>query len=128
MDSLYSESVLKFNVDGATRPADCGGVLRDFNGAVLGLSFGLLGVLYSNMAEVHAIKGALQEFFTSSWFKKKALIIESDSKVALSWVCNKNLRSWKEFRDFNVIDRIVQLNWYGGFFSLLLEENSFADF
>ena len=84
------ENILKFNVDGAvsgsTKKAGCGGVLRDSNGRVRGVFYGSLGEVDSNIVEMMAIKTALQVFLFSPWANNYALIIESDSKLAVDWI------------------------------------------
>ncbi|XVE98564.1 hypothetical protein REPUB_Repub03eG0116800 [Reevesia pubescens] len=103
---------LKFNVDGSARgkpgPAGCGGILRDSKGVVLGVFFGHLRCMDSNMAEVNAIKIALELFLSSGWVNKKSLTIESDSYTVVSWVSKRALRPWKKWKIFNEIDRVCK--------------------
>ena len=61
--------------------------LKGFFWLCFGNLFGPLGIQYSNDAEILGIKMALQVFSKSTSFKNCALIIESDSTIALSWVC-----------------------------------------
>ncbi|XWS32981.1 hypothetical protein CRYUN_Cryun22dG0037900 [Craigia yunnanensis] len=87
-------------VSGKTRNVGCGGVLRDSNGLVRGVFYGPLGVVDSNIAEMLAIKIALQVFLYSPWIKDHALIVESDSKVAVEWICNKEKRPMERLENF----------------------------
>ncbi|KAL4385238.1 hypothetical protein GQ457_15G008200 [Hibiscus cannabinus] len=80
---------LKLNVDGACdRTSNCGvgGVLRNHQGVIL-LEFSRnIGTGSSLLAEILAIKFAVDYFINSEWSSKSRLIIESDSKVAVDWI------------------------------------------
>ncbi|KAK9026272.1 hypothetical protein V6N11_039116 [Hibiscus sabdariffa] len=80
---------LKFNVDGAcSKEGLCGvgGVLRDPQGSIL-LEFSQsIGVGSVLLAEILAIKIAVERFVNSPWVKRWRLIVESDSKSAVEWI------------------------------------------
>ncbi|EOY07882.1 Uncharacterized protein TCM_022202 [Theobroma cacao] len=88
---------LKFNVDSSTKgkpkPVGCGGNLKNSDRFVVGVFFGLLDCQESNLAELLAIPYALQLFASSPYYRSN-LIIESDSKVALSWINNESHQLW----------------------------------
>ncbi|PPR83029.1 hypothetical protein GOBAR_AA37684 [Gossypium barbadense] len=69
----------------------CGGILRDNDGHLRGIFFGLLGHLDSHIAEVIAICTAFKLYVESQWFGKFGLVIESESMVAVAWIRNKKL-------------------------------------
>ncbi|KAK9017307.1 hypothetical protein V6N11_079786 [Hibiscus sabdariffa] len=87
---------LKFNVDGAcSQDGKCGvgGVLRDANGSKL-MEFSLsIGFGSALLAEILAIKLAVERFVNSPWVNRSRLIVESDSKIAVDWVLNPSLSS-----------------------------------
>ncbi|XVF14989.1 hypothetical protein REPUB_Repub09cG0109700 [Reevesia pubescens] len=84
-------------------------------------------VLDSNIAELLAINTALHIFCSSSWFKKNVLIIVSNSKVAILWVCNSYSKPWMEWKIFDSIDRCREKTGQVDFAHVLQEANSFAD-
>ncbi|EOY09734.1 Uncharacterized protein TCM_025122 [Theobroma cacao] len=73
--------------DGLTKdklgPAGCGGILCNSDGYVVGVFLGPLGIQDSNFAELMAILHVVR-FFSYSSFTSSKLIIEFDSKNALS--------------------------------------------
>ncbi|WRX28906.1 Ribonuclease H domain - like 10 [Theobroma cacao] len=79
----------KFNVNSSAKGklglAGCGGVLQDSDGNVVGLFFYPIGLHDSNFAELMAILKALK-LFAATPYTSSPLIIEFDSRVALSWV------------------------------------------
>lgn len=81
---------LKFNVDGSSRgkpsPAGIGGVLRDSNGKVLYLFSVFLGIFDSNVAELFAIKKAVDLCLSNPFLRNRDIMVVSDSKVVVSWV------------------------------------------
>ncbi|KAL4384340.1 hypothetical protein GQ457_15G019250 [Hibiscus cannabinus] len=83
------EGVLKFNVDGAARDKPglvrCGGVLRDCHGRILAFFSGPIGVVDSNETELQAICHALSILIEFNLHGVCMVIIESDSKVVVSW-------------------------------------------
>ncbi|XVF65611.1 hypothetical protein PTKIN_Ptkin09bG0262900 [Pterospermum kingtungense] len=103
------EDSIKINVDGSLlgKPghAGFGGVMRDHTGAELCCFSKYVGVEDSNIAEILAIREDV-EVFLPSRVRDKKLIIESDSKTAVSWVNNPNAAPWS-IR--NIINYIVNL-------------------
>ncbi|XVF73337.1 hypothetical protein PTKIN_Ptkin12aG0193300 [Pterospermum kingtungense] len=103
------EDSIKINVDGSSlgKPghAGIGGVLRDHTGAELCCFSKYAGVVDSNIAELLAIREAV-EVFLASRVRDKKLITESDSKIAVSWVNNPNAAPWSVR---NIINYIVNL-------------------
>ncbi|KAK8993498.1 hypothetical protein V6N11_033593 [Hibiscus sabdariffa] len=87
---------LKFNVDGAcSHEGKCGvgGVLRDANGSKL-MEFSLsIGFGSPLLAEILAIKFAVERFVNSSWVNRSRLVVESDSKTIVDWVSDPSLSS-----------------------------------
>ncbi|KAK8692008.1 hypothetical protein V6N13_075493 [Hibiscus sabdariffa] len=87
---------LKYNVDGAcSLEGRCGvgGVLRDENGSTL-MEFSLsIGYGSALLAEILAIKFAVERFMSSLWIDRSRLVIESDSSTAVAWVLNPSLAS-----------------------------------
>ncbi|KAK8995707.1 hypothetical protein V6N11_075967 [Hibiscus sabdariffa] len=87
---------LKFNVDEAcSHEGKCGvgGVLRDENGSTL-MEFSLsIGYGSALMAEIVAIKFAVERFTSSQWANRSRLVVESDSKTSVDWVLNPSLAS-----------------------------------
>ncbi|KAK9034641.1 hypothetical protein V6N11_050798 [Hibiscus sabdariffa] len=68
-----------------------GGVLRDSKGLILlefSQSIGAGSIL---LAEILAIKFAVERFVNSPWVKRSRLIVESDSKVAVEWISTTSL-------------------------------------
>ncbi|XWS36014.1 hypothetical protein CRYUN_Cryun20dG0045700 [Craigia yunnanensis] len=65
------DKCLKFNVNGSAvgkpGPAGYGGILRNKMGSILALFPGPLGIMDSNVAEVMAIKVALEMFDRCVW-------------------------------------------------------------
>ncbi|XVF00251.1 hypothetical protein REPUB_Repub03eG0268900 [Reevesia pubescens] len=97
------KNILKFNTDGSvvigSGIAGMGVVLRDSDGNVRGIFNGPLAEdMQVIIAELWAIKTALNLFSSSHLLGYSFLIVESDSKTAMSWICNKELRLWKERR------------------------------
>ena len=90
---------MKFNVDGAARgkpgPAGIGGVLRDVDGKVWMEFSNSIGVSESNEAEICAIRKALLLFCASSWVDSFGLVMESDSRNAVSWVEKPDDVPWR---------------------------------
>ncbi|KAK3195553.1 hypothetical protein Dsin_026863 [Dipteronia sinensis] len=81
---------LKFNVDGSSKgkpePSGIGGVLRDSNGKVLYLFSYYMGILDSNVAELMAIKRAVEMCYSNPELQNNNITVVSDSKVGVSWV------------------------------------------
>lgn len=105
--SRPENGVLKFNVDGAARGSPglggIGGVLRDWNGEVLGFFSKPVGVVYAYEAEVMAMRSALD--FCSE-FNLRHIWLESDSTLAIGWVLSSDFRPWKLLNDLHAIDRL----------------------
>ncbi|KAK8632654.1 hypothetical protein V6N13_073040 [Hibiscus sabdariffa] len=93
--SLPPSGFLKFNVDGAcSHEGKCGvgGVLRDENGSTL-MEFSLsIGYGSALMAEIVAIKFAVERFTSSQWANRSRLVVESDN-TSVDWVLNPSLAS-----------------------------------
>ncbi|XVF04414.1 hypothetical protein REPUB_Repub05bG0080400 [Reevesia pubescens] len=106
------KNTLKFNTDGSvagnSMVPGMGGVLRDFVGNVHGIFYGPLArdsqVI---IAELNATCNALKLFSSSCWVGKVFLIVESDLKTAVSWICHKDSRPWKEWCLFAEIDHLL---------------------
>ncbi|KAK3223312.1 hypothetical protein Dsin_010337 [Dipteronia sinensis] len=88
--TLPTVGVLKFNVDGSSRgnpgPAGIGGVLRKHDGAMLGIFSSFIGCHHSSFAEIAAILKACQLCELVNCPPNHNIIIESDSKSAVSWM------------------------------------------
>ncbi|KAL4295459.1 hypothetical protein GQ457_12G031020 [Hibiscus cannabinus] len=70
-----------------------GGVLRDENGSTL-MEFSLsIGYGSAFLAEILAIKFAVERFMSSLWADRSRLVIESDSSTTVAWVLNPSLAS-----------------------------------
>ncbi|XVE98229.1 hypothetical protein REPUB_Repub03eG0087800 [Reevesia pubescens] len=102
---------LKFNVVGASKgnpaTAGCGGVLRDNSSTIISLFYGPIGFHDTNVAEIIAIKIALNVFVISKSFSKGHLLIESDSMVAVKWCKKLDLRPWRLWDAFMSIDYVL---------------------
>ncbi|KAK5786991.1 hypothetical protein PVK06_041642 [Gossypium arboreum] len=61
-------------------------MLRDNDGHLRGIFFGLLGHLDLHIAEVIAIRTAFKLYVESQSFGKFGLVIESYSMVAVAWI------------------------------------------
>jgi ribonuclease HI len=94
-------SIWKWNVDGSSRgkpsSAGIGGVLRDCRSIVYAQLAASVGVRESNVAEFLTIIFTLEICLEYDWLRRDNIIIESDSKNALSWInkagsCPWNLR------------------------------------
>ncbi|XVF16934.1 hypothetical protein REPUB_Repub10bG0073600 [Reevesia pubescens] len=66
-------------------------------------------------------------FVSSPWFKKISLIIEFDSKLVVSWISNKLLRPWKDWRIFADIDYWSETIGDVQFSRVSRKANSFVD-
>ncbi|EOY13380.1 Uncharacterized protein TCM_031941 [Theobroma cacao] len=120
----------KFNIDSSAKgkpgPAGCDGVLRDSDGHVVGLFFCLIGFHDSNFAELMANLKALK-LFTATPYTSSPLIIESDSRVALSWVNSVEKRLWDKWSIFNELDSLCVTLDTVSFKHIFREGNGFAD-
>ncbi|KAK3175425.1 hypothetical protein Dsin_032739 [Dipteronia sinensis] len=90
---------LKFNIDGSAKGkpglAGIGGVLRDHKGRVL-CSFSLsIGLQKSNTAKIRAIQKAYALCVGNSSLSGRNIKVDSDSKVAVSWINNGGYGSIK---------------------------------
>ncbi|KAK9285427.1 hypothetical protein L1049_024620 [Liquidambar formosana] len=114
---------MKFNVDGSS----IGGVLRDDKGCFRCVFSEPIGVMDSNVAELMAIRKALNLFADSIWASSSKLIVASDSVVALAWVSGKEAIPWKLRFVFNDIGSL-QSRISGVLYTRLLREgNMVAD-
>ncbi|KAL4310177.1 hypothetical protein GQ457_01G054770 [Hibiscus cannabinus] len=81
---------VKFNVDasvlGSYGEAAIGGILRDHVGSYLVKFSKSIGLSDPTGAELEAILEACQIFHGSKWFSSHALIIETDSLLAVNWI------------------------------------------
>ncbi|KAK3170526.1 hypothetical protein Dsin_000142 [Dipteronia sinensis] len=122
---------LKFNVYGSVvgkpGPAGVGGVLRDFNGKILCLFSYHMGILNSNVAELWAIKIAMDLCLSNPMITGRSISIVSDSKVAVSWV---NEGDFGSLDHYNIINDIrINMRSFGDV-EVVHESrvfNSFAD-
>lgn len=93
------EGTIKWNVDGSARgkpgEAGIGEILRDANGITLCTFFSYVGIRDANEAEFMAIVFALETTLQREDFQDKKILVESDSKNALSWVRDKNNIPWE---------------------------------
>ncbi|KAL4323498.1 hypothetical protein GQ457_11G030680 [Hibiscus cannabinus] len=124
------EGVLKFNVDGAARGkpglAVCGGVLRNWESLILALFFGPIGVADSNEAELQAIGHALALLAEIDLQGIHLVVIESDSRVAVSWVLQRERRPWQFWHWFSIIDEVCEILPNICFHTIYREANSVA--
>ncbi|XVE80582.1 hypothetical protein DITRI_Ditri14bG0151100 [Diplodiscus trichospermus] len=77
---------LEFNVDGSALGKPGPGILRDNLARWVIIFSKPIGTSNSNEAELLAIKEAMELFANSNWVQSHGLLIESDSKIAVSWV------------------------------------------
>ncbi|KAL4291112.1 hypothetical protein GQ457_14G017520 [Hibiscus cannabinus] len=121
----------KFNVDGSARgkpgPAGCGGVLRDASGCILALFSGPLGIVDSNMEELHAIVAALEMLISMPRGAVLSLLVEFDSAVAISWVSHRERRPWRLGLLFHRLDSACLSLPCVCFSHVLREANGIAD-
>ncbi|KAK2635350.1 hypothetical protein Ddye_030142 [Dipteronia dyeriana] len=86
---------LKFNVDGSSKgkpgPSGIGGVLRDSYGKVLCLFSAFSGILDSNVADLWAIKRAVELCFSNLLLRGRDILVVRVSKVAVAWVNKDSL-------------------------------------
>ncbi|XVF03763.1 hypothetical protein REPUB_Repub05bG0021200 [Reevesia pubescens] len=92
--------------------AGCGWVLRDANGTILAVFFAPLGLLDSNMAELMAIKMALDVFSQTQWMNIVKLIIELNFLVAINWCVKMEGRLLRLWDTLYKIDSGVCKNWW----------------
>ncbi|TYJ36095.1 hypothetical protein E1A91_A05G284600v1 [Gossypium mustelinum] len=72
----------------------CGGVLRDNEGVARALFFGSIATYDAEVAEIGAVKVALEVFLAMKWKIDDSLFIELGSLVVFSWRANKVMRLW----------------------------------
>ncbi|KAK8667725.1 hypothetical protein V6N13_007871 [Hibiscus sabdariffa] len=63
-----------------------GGVLSDHEGSILMKFSHRSGDGSALLAEILAIKYAVEHFVNSIWFSRTRLIVESDSKISVEWI------------------------------------------
>ncbi|XVF79053.1 hypothetical protein PTKIN_Ptkin14bG0188900 [Pterospermum kingtungense] len=101
---------VKFNVDGSSLgnpgPSGIGGILRDYLGRELIKFSKFVGFSDSNMVELMAIREAVVLFVTTQWVVDESLILECDSRNAVSWVANPDTAPW---RMRNLLNHICNL-------------------
>ncbi|KAL4273617.1 hypothetical protein GQ457_13G028820 [Hibiscus cannabinus] len=90
------KGILKFNVDVAARGklglAGCGVLLRDWNNCILSLFSGPIGIAYSNEAKLQAICKALEMLMEFDWRGTRMVVVQYDSRVAVSWILQRERR------------------------------------
>ena len=122
---------LKFNVDDSARgkpgPAGIGGVLRDCNASVKAVFSKSIGVVDSNLAELLAVREALQLFVTSHWASSHKLIIESDSSNVVKWMSNPSDAPWRMKKYIGRMDICKQQLLSCDFILIPREGNDMAD-
>ena len=124
--------VLKWNVDGSSLgkpgPAGVGGVLRDHEGLVKVIFSVPCGIIDSNLAEVIAIRKALQVLSLKPEYHNVNIIVESDSFNAISWLTNSEVEiPWKFHFERSLIDNLKNQFYNVSFIHTLRENNSMAD-
>ncbi|MBA0784223.1 hypothetical protein Gotri_001815 [Gossypium trilobum] len=87
--------------------AGCGEVLRDEKGVTCSLFSGLIKAMGSKMAELMAIKTALEMYIGMEWHVKVPLTIEISSCVTMEWLLERNYRLWTLWNLFINIDRCI---------------------
>ncbi|XVF66499.1 hypothetical protein PTKIN_Ptkin10aG0041000 [Pterospermum kingtungense] len=99
---------VKFNVDGASSgkpgPAGIGGVMRIHASEELARFSKSVGIEDSNVAELMAIREAFLTFIDSPYVYNCALIVESDSKNAVTWVNSPLSAPWRVLNFINHIE------------------------
>ena len=70
-------------------------MLRDCNASVKAVFSKSIGVADSNMAELLAVREALQLFVVTRWTPSHKLIIESDSSNVVKWLSNPSGAPWR---------------------------------
>ncbi|MBA0600903.1 hypothetical protein Gohar_020095, partial [Gossypium harknessii] len=85
----------------------CGGVLRNDKDSIIASFSYPLQVICSNLAELLAIKTALEVFTKTDWFDKVNLIIKSDSANAVQWVNDPSSKPWVYWDVREFIDRLI---------------------
>ncbi|KAE8718614.1 Detected protein of confused Function [Hibiscus syriacus] len=89
---------LKFNVDAAIKDcygdAGIGGVFRDCTRSCLICFSRSIGLSDPTGAELTTILEACKLFHSSRWCSQEALMIESDSNLAVCWIKNPKLSSY----------------------------------
>ncbi|XVF82263.1 hypothetical protein PTKIN_Ptkin16aG0031700 [Pterospermum kingtungense] len=102
-----STGFIKFNVDGASvgNPGPTGiGEVMCHVGKELARFSKLVGIEDSNVAELMAICEAFLIFIDSPFVSNNALIVESDSKNAVTWVNSSLLGPWRVLNFINHIE------------------------
>ncbi|KAL4278047.1 hypothetical protein GQ457_03G023910 [Hibiscus cannabinus] len=107
--------------------AGCGGVLRDWTSCILAMFSGLIGMPDSNEAELQAICHALEMLVEVDWRGASLVVIESDSRVAVSWVLQCERRPWKYWHWFPWIDEACLSLSNVCFHNVFREANGVAD-
>ncbi|KAK7268945.1 hypothetical protein RIF29_21656 [Crotalaria pallida] len=105
---------IKWNVDGSSLgkpgPAGIGGVLRDSVGTIWCQFAASIGIEDSNIAEFMAIIFALETSLQQPWMKEQIIIVESDSRTALSWAKNYGECPWKlQFRRNKLVINLIAM-------------------
>ncbi|PKI58601.1 hypothetical protein CRG98_020990 [Punica granatum] len=94
---------LKWNIDdssiGKPGPSGIGGVLRDSKGCVICIFSSPSDIIDPNLAELQAIRRALQLSASNTALFGFSFIIESDSKNVISWIKKPGCSPWK-YRNF----------------------------
>lgn len=125
-----SENQIKFNVDASCRGnlgiSGIGGVLNDHKGNILLMFSKNIGIQEPNIAEFLAIREAIVIMVNDEGLTSKELVVESDSAIAVSWICNDTI-PWKLNMDANIITNAMSKLRSCSVKNINREANSFAD-
>lgn len=66
-------------------------------------------------------------FASTAWVGSNKLIIESDSKLALSWLKESSFRPWNLWKTFNEMDGLCNVIGDTSFHHIFWKANSMAD-
>ena len=105
-------------------------MLRDHTGKVCSLFSKSVEVADSNVAEFMAILEAVRILGSSQWCKQFQLIIESDSKVAISWATSHVCWNWEHTFMFNALQNLLgEIRLHSTISMVLInrDRNSFVD-
>ncbi|XVF00657.1 hypothetical protein REPUB_Repub04eG0020000 [Reevesia pubescens] len=100
-----------------------GGVPRDSSGNVRGLFCGPLRNMSADTTEIWA----MELFCTCPLNGKSFLIIKTDSKNAVCWICKTESRPCKKWQLFADIDHLIKCIGKVDFVHVFREANVFAD-
>ncbi|KAK3197913.1 hypothetical protein Dsin_021328 [Dipteronia sinensis] len=102
----------KFNVDGSTKGSSgqsgMGGVLRDSSGRVICLFSSYLGIHDANTIEILVVRKACEICALRRDLINWRVVVDSDSKVVVSWVNNEGFGSLKHVNTIYEIQGILR--------------------